>query len=326
MGFLKSLFSGKEESPEERAEQQKAKDFDILKYDGVRALRMGQTDYAMKCFNKALEIKTDAETQSYLAAALMNVGKIQEARDLLITLTSELPQNAEAWLALARADRAAMEYESMEQHAAQALNLNAENAEALYLSAEAKHEQGDDLNAIAMLTRALVIDERLLPAHLLRAKVLLRMTAAEEAEKDIDYVLQAQGEEPQEETVQLKATARLALGDADGAIAQYERLIKQNPLCEEAYIALCGVLAAHGRADKAMDVIDEAIDLMPQSAACFKERGRVRLQLHDKAGAMDDLKRSLELDPEAAAALAGNFTNIEEQTKERYKQMNPYGF
>lgn len=50
--------------------------------------------------------------------------------------------------------------------------------------------------------------------------------------------------------------------------------------------------------DKALQLYDEAIDLQPDFAEAYKERGNVRMQLHDKEGAMDDLKKSLELAPE----------------------------
>ena len=43
-------------------------------------------------------------------------------------------------------------------------------------------------------------------------------------------------------------------------------------------------------------------------------------------GAADDLKRSLELAPEKAAELDGEYTNVENQMNARYRSMNPYGF
>ena len=42
MGFLKTLFGGREESPEEKAEKRREREFDVLKYDGVRARKIGE--------------------------------------------------------------------------------------------------------------------------------------------------------------------------------------------------------------------------------------------------------------------------------------------
>ena len=62
MNIFKALFGGEEETPEEKQKADKAKRFDMFKYDGVKAARMGQHDYAVKCYNEALAIHDDLET------------------------------------------------------------------------------------------------------------------------------------------------------------------------------------------------------------------------------------------------------------------------
>ena len=53
--FFKSLFSSsKAATPEEEKSKNDQKNFDILKYDGVRAQKIGQVAYAIKCFTEAL--------------------------------------------------------------------------------------------------------------------------------------------------------------------------------------------------------------------------------------------------------------------------------
>ena len=48
MGFFKSFFSGKPANPEEEKQKNNQKNFEIFKYDGMRAQRMGRPDYAVK--------------------------------------------------------------------------------------------------------------------------------------------------------------------------------------------------------------------------------------------------------------------------------------
>ena len=43
MGIFSSIFGGSKKTEEE-------KNFDILKYDGIRAMRIGKLTYALKCF------------------------------------------------------------------------------------------------------------------------------------------------------------------------------------------------------------------------------------------------------------------------------------
>ena len=67
MGFFKSFFSGKQEKPETEKQKNDQKNFEIFKYDGMRAQRMGRPDYAIKCFTEALALQEDFETMSYLS-------------------------------------------------------------------------------------------------------------------------------------------------------------------------------------------------------------------------------------------------------------------
>ena len=52
MGIFSSLFGGSKKTEEE-------KNFDILKYDGFRAMRIGNLTYALKCFEEATAIQED---------------------------------------------------------------------------------------------------------------------------------------------------------------------------------------------------------------------------------------------------------------------------
>lgn len=58
MGLLSSLF-GKSQSDENEQEKQDKKNFDILKYDGIRARNMGKLDYAIKCFEEAVALNDE---------------------------------------------------------------------------------------------------------------------------------------------------------------------------------------------------------------------------------------------------------------------------
>ena len=63
--FFKSFFSGKSETPESEKQKNDQKNFEIFKYDGLRAQRMGRPDYAVKCFTEALAIQEEFETMGH---------------------------------------------------------------------------------------------------------------------------------------------------------------------------------------------------------------------------------------------------------------------
>ena len=71
MGFFKSLFGGSPSSEDKRKDED-SKNFDTLKYDGVRALKQGQFGFAIKCFTHALDIQEDLECRDYLSQAYMH--------------------------------------------------------------------------------------------------------------------------------------------------------------------------------------------------------------------------------------------------------------
>lgn len=68
--FFTSLFSSsKSEDTAEGKAKNDQKNFDILKYDGIRAQKIGQVAYAIKCFTEALNIQEDFETMNHLVSA-----------------------------------------------------------------------------------------------------------------------------------------------------------------------------------------------------------------------------------------------------------------
>lgn len=73
--FFKSFFSGKSETPESEKQKNDQKNFEIFKYDGLRAQRMGRPDYAVKCFTEALAIQKEFETMGYLSQLYIQMGE-----------------------------------------------------------------------------------------------------------------------------------------------------------------------------------------------------------------------------------------------------------
>ena len=323
MGFLKTLFGAREESPEEKTEKRRERDFNVLKYDGVRACKMGEVKYAIRCFREALALRNDSETASYLAEALLSDKQAEEGRSILAKLAEKLPDHIGVRLAMARADEMMQDYTRMDEDCQAALQIDSCHAGALYRSAQAKHALHDELNAVALLTQAIVQDGHLTEAYLLRAEILRAMGSLTEAEADIDAVL---GRTDGVSAVMLKAALRLQQGDAPTAITYYNKVKTQNPLMGEAYVGLSTAYAANRQLDRALSTLDEAVELMPDFSEGYKERGRIKLMLNDKAGATDDLKKALETSPEAAKAVEGQFSNIEQEMNGQYKNRNPYGF
>ena len=100
MGLFSSLF-GSKNSEESQQEKQEKKNFDILKYDGIRARNMHQFAYAVKCLEQAIALKEDSETMEYLASSYIASGDLESAVKTYVRLADIEPENIKTMLSLA---------------------------------------------------------------------------------------------------------------------------------------------------------------------------------------------------------------------------------
>lgn len=292
MNIFKALFGGKTENSDEKKKTDDAKNFDILKYDGVKALKTGQNEYAVKCFRRALEINDkDLEIRDYLSQALIHNNELLPAYEQLQKLSEAEPDNQKIFVMMAKVAYMMEDYGAMSDACEKALLIDKENPEVSYLYAQACIGQEDAVNAVAMLTKAITLNKEYNDAYLLRGETLLKMGDATGAGEDAEYLLTIV---PQNEDVLiLKARVEKAKGNADDAINYYDKVIEVNPFSIDA----------------------------------FKERGAIRLEKGDKKGAAEDMQQVLELDPNKAANVNGNYSaeGVEEKTKQAYNSINPLG-
>ena len=312
MGFFKHLFSGKSQSPEVEQQQSAHKQFEVFKYDGMRAQRMGQADFAIKCYTEALNLEPDFETMGYLASLYIQRGRLPEARELLEKQIKAEPSYTESYLTLANVCYMQEDYTAMAEAAQKVIAIEAGNATAHYLLAKADDGMNNPLMSIAHLTQAIVLKDDYIEARLLRAEALLKMGQLHEADEDIQMILQSDAEN--ESALLLRGRAKQMEGNDSAAEEDYLHLIALNPFNEQAYLAL-GALYINAKAyDKAIALFNEAIEVNPQFANAYHERGRAKLLSGDKEGAAADMKSALELNPLVVERLNGAFSNQEQES------------
>lgn len=261
MGFWKALFGSSELTPEEEKKEQQAKNFDLLKYDGVKAMKMGQTDYAVRCFREALKIQDDLEIHDHLSRELMRMGELRDAYEELSLLERAEPRNAQVLVRMTQVAFMEEDYQLMDEVCQRLLQLDDKQAGSYLLSAQAQIGLGHDEEAITLLTKAIELGDSYAEAYLLRGQTLLRMGKVEDAASDTLLLLDLVGN--QEDALLLKARVEVARGHRDLAQAVYNKVIEVNPFSVEA----------------------------------FSERALLKRQAGDDAGADEDLKTAHELDP-----------------------------
>lgn len=255
------MFGSSELTPEEEKKEQQAKNFDLLKYDGVKAMKMGQTDYAVRCFREALKIQDDLEIHDHLSRELMRMGELRDAYEELSLLERAEPRNAQVLVRMTQVAFMEEDYQLMDEVCQRLLQLDDKQAGSYLLSAQAQIGLGHDEEAITLLTKAIQLSDYYAEAYLLRGQTLLRMGKVEDAASDTLQLLDLVGN--QEDALLLKARVEVARGHRDLAQAIYNKVIEVNPFSVEA----------------------------------FSERALLKRQAGDDAGADEDLKTAHELDP-----------------------------
>ena len=166
--FFKSLFSSsKAATPEEEKSKNDQKNFDILKYDGVRAQKIGQVAYAIKCFTEALKLQEDFETMTYLVAAYTTANKAEEALEVLNRMVELEPDHINTLLTRVNVLFMLDKDADVIVDCRHILELEETNHLAWFLMGKAKRTTSDPLGAIADLTKAIALKEDFTDAYLM---------------------------------------------------------------------------------------------------------------------------------------------------------------
>lgn len=312
MGFFKSLFGGSN-TPETEKEKNDKKNFEILKYDGIRARHMGKLPYAIKCFEEAVAINDEMETLTLLANAYIQANRLDDARITFNRMAEKEPEQVNTFLSLASICFMQEDYEGMNDACQKALALDDKNPLTYYLTAKAAVGMKEEINAIAMLTKAIVLKEDYTEAYQLRAEVLWGMKQAKDAAEDIQKLLNLNPED--EQALLLKGEILAATGEEEQAEECFNQVLSLNPFNEKAYLLLGELFLTKKDFDKAIGVYDEAIEINPNFAQAYHERGRIKLLKGDKDGSVEDMKKAMELAPETEGNISRQYNNYENMTK-----------
>ncbi|MGL5937525.1 MAG: tetratricopeptide repeat protein [Phocaeicola sp.] len=312
MGILERLFGEgrKDKTKQARIEE---KNFDLLKYDGIRAQRLGKRTYAIKCWEEALVLKEEEETMGVLAAAYMQANRLEEAQNLFQRLIKLDSTKKEHFMSSADLYHLQEQYEAMDQMCQQALELDTKDPIIHFLAGKAAVGLKKEIDAIASLTKAIALKADYIAAIQLRAEVLWGMHQTKDAADDIQTILELEAEN--EEALLLKGEILFSSNHVDEAEEALIKLLQINPFNEKGYLHLGNLYLEIKSLDKALALYDEAIEINPEVATFYHERGRVKLVLGDKEGSVTDMKKSIEMSPEKSGCFDGTHNNYESGTQ-----------
>ena len=290
--FFKSLFFG---DAEETEEQKAKKNFDVLKYDGIRAARIGKTDFAIRCFNEALKIQEDVEIREQLMNAYARENRLEEAEEAAGSLLAVEPDNIEVLLVRARLNYMIEQYDKVVADCQHVVNIDNNEARAHYLAGRARHKSGDREGAVASLSKAIEIKDDFTEACLLRGELMFEAEDFSHGLLDAEKVIGLLPED--EQAYLLRGKCHEAMKDFQDAEHDYRHVTELNPFNEQAYLSLGYLYIAKEQLDEAVSLFNEAIDLEPDFVEAYVGRAKVLEMKGDQEGARADLQKVQELDP-----------------------------
>lgn len=289
MNIFKRLFGVAQEEKvptKEELQAENSKNFDILKYDGVRALKTQRYDYAIECFRHALDINDDLEIHDYMSQAYLALSDLPNAYQHLQKLAEAQTDNINIFIRMAHVAYMMEDYSIMGTACEKALLIDKESPDALHLYAKSCVGIGDVTNAVALLTKAVTVKPDYADAYLLRGEVLLKEERYDEADEDASWLLE--NYPGNEDVLMLKANIENSRGNDAVAMEYFDKVIDANPFRQEAYAL----------------------------------RGELRRKAGDEAGAKEDIDYAAKLQDEPQEA---GGESVEKKVKDAYANINPFG-
>ena len=312
MGFFKSLFGGKSEDPVEEKEKQIQKEFEILKYDGIRARRLHRMDYARKCFEEAIKLQDDFETYAQLVQLLVETGDFQAALDPLEHMAKAEPHIAETFISLATVHFMLENYQEMADNAQLAIDRAPENMQAYYLKGKAMQGLSKDDEAVQLFTKAIELQGDFAEALLLRGQIYLRQAKLADALADAEAAI-ASGKEV-ESGLLLRGSVKEVENKPEEAEADYRQVLELDPFNQQAYTYIGKLYLKNERYADAVSMMDDAIEMSPVFAQAYELRAEAKKLMGDVEGATKDAAAAVNL--KAASEVTGEVVDPAASVKE----------
>lgn len=286
MSFFKSLFGSTDKESADEKQKNEERNFDILKYDGIRAHNVYRFDYAIQCFVKALEIHKDAEVYEHLSNCYTRVGRLEKAQQALTEWTKFEPNNARPLSFLANLAFIQEDYQLTYDACKQALSLDPENPFLYYLMGRACNGLSNNPEATEQLSKAIELQENYTDAYLSRAHLFYEENDIPKAKKDVEKILSYDPEN--EDAIILQGDILLKEGKLEEAQTTYQHIIDSNPFNRDAYIRLGSLYQGQKEWDKAIQLYNDALDVLPEFVNAFIERRKCKEATGDVEGAKAD--------------------------------------
>lgn len=295
--FFSSLFSSSAVAEETGGiSKSNRKKFDILKYDGIRAQKIGQLPYAIKCFTEALTIVEDFETMISLVGAYNQIHEPEKALDVLDRMVEIEPEQVDIRISRASVLLQLEKDEEAIDECQRIIDSDPTSYLTYFLMSRAKKNRRDLDGALDDATNAIGLNNDFADAYLLRAEILLKKADYLAALADAEQVIALVGDH--EAACLMRGDLHVFLNNIPAAEENFNKVLELNPYNEDGALKLAALLSEAERLDEASVVLDDLIELSPALSKAYQLRGAIRKRCGDADGAADDLRKADEFSDE----------------------------
>lgn len=299
-----------EQVSEPKADTLKA---NTLKFDALRALKIGEVDFAIRALRTSLEEIDDPECRLYLAQALQRKPDLAGSMAELTTILEAYPDYPAALYEATKVSNGLDQHSETIAYAERALATEletAQQAELHRMKAQAQLALSESEQALATIDQALQLTDEVPLYWLIKVKVLIALERWEEAWA---VALETAEKFPEEERAYLyEGLITYHEGDKERAERAFRQVVETDPFNVEGYMHLTHLVEELRGKEVAADEMEQALDMIPRPTRALLEYAASLYQACDRTEQYEGVQQLLADLPEEAETQAGevNFANL----------------
>lgn len=299
-----------EQVSETKADTLKA---NTLKFDALRALRIGEVDFAIRALHTSLEEIDDPECRLYLAQALQRKPDLAGSMTELTTILEAYPDYPAALYEATKVSNGLDQHSETIAYAERALATEletAQQAELHRMKAQAQLALSESEQALATIDQALQLTDEVPLYWLIKVKVLIALERWEEA---LAVALETAEKFPEEERAYLyEGLIAYHEGDKERAERAFRQVVETDPFNVEGYIHLTHLVEELRGKEAASDEMEQAMEMIPQPTRALLDYAARLYKECDRTELYEGVQQLLAELPEDAETQTGevNFANL----------------
>ncbi len=299
-----------------------------FKLQGLLELTRGASAQAVSNFQQALRLRSDIQTNYYLAQAYERDGRLEMAISELGIVLDNSPQQVQPRQLLARLHFRMGRPEAARAELEKILQLKPEDAQAKRMLGDIYLLKGQFDKSLGYYEAIPEDAPQAIAAQLQKSRILVLLGHVDQAEAQLRQALARRPDSLEGRLTLAGLLNKRQRPDAAAAVLDQEGLSQADAAL--AHLAKAGILARQGRTDEALGLLERAKALDPALTAAYCLSAAISFQVHDTAKAVEQYRELLirfPEDPVAHAALAacleeeGSFeearTHLEQAAKSR---------